>query len=621
MCGICGFVHHRTISEEILRIMNQTIKYRGPDDEGYFQQNIKNTDMQIGLAHNRLSILDLSSLGHQPMMSSDGNIVVCFNGEIYNYKQIRNLLQKKNYLFRSNCDTEVILYAYIEWGISCINQFNGMFAISLWDKRTNTLFLARDRMGVKPLFYYYNEGNLIFASELKPIMKYPFFKKELNEWALSEYLHYQYITGPDTIFKNTYKLEPGQLLKFSDGNIEISPYWSVTQAYTGQTQSNESYSDAKKHLKELLLDSVSLRMISDVPVGAFLSGGYDSTLIVSLMRELTSHTVKTFTVGFNEVQYNEAQYAEAVAKQLGTEHYCQYLPMEKAKAYLKDIPLYFDEPMADASQIATILLAKETREYVTVALSGDAGDELFCGYEKYSKCYDLYKYKNISKVLNWINCRVSLNGLLGKADSMKWSKLLYASKPVDVINADYYAFWDKYRDLINVVKRNNKYTEISELTEDMRMKYMLTDMITYLPDDILTKVDRATMAISLESRMPFLDYRVVEYSLSLPMNYKCENRNKKRILKDIAYDYVNKQYLDRPKQGFGVPVHEWLYEDFTGMTMGLLDTDYIKKQGIFNQSTIKSMVSKFKKVFSPETARPIWTLLVFQMWWDRYFEN
>lgn len=617
MCGICGFIHYKRITQKTLQEMNQTLKYRGPDDDGYMLQDIEANNMQIGLAHNRLSILDLSLLGHQPMKSYDNRVAVCFNGEIYNYLNLRNTLQKKGYIFKSNSDTEVIINAYLEWGISCVNKFNGMFAIALWDKVNSMFYLVRDRIGIKPLYYYYDGQNLVFASELKPIMKYPFFKKDINIQALSEYLHYQYITGPKTIFKNTYKLEPGCILTFSNSKIEISSYWSIEKAFTNNNPFAGNYQDTKNKLKELLLDAVKFRMIADVPLGGFLSGGYDSTLIISLMRELSTNTVKTFTIGFHETQYDEAQYAEQIAKHLGTEHYYKYLSLDEAKTYIKNIPLYFDEPMADPSQIATMLLARETRQHVTVALSGDAGDELFCGYNKYCRAYNLLKYRHLSKIIKCIDHFIDLKTYL-KNTSRKFLKLYYCSCPKEIINADFYVFWDRYNSLLPSATHSEKYVKMTNYTDDIRENYMLTDMITYLPDDILTKVDRATMAFSLESRVPFLDYRVVEFALSLPIEYKYKDGNQKRILKDIAYDYVDKDLLDRPKQGFGVPIYEWLQTDFKGMTQNYFEENFLKRQGIFNPYKINEMVNEFKNRHNPEIARNIWTILVFQMWWEQY---
>ncbi|MCI8994831.1 MAG: asparagine synthase (glutamine-hydrolyzing) [Lachnospiraceae bacterium] len=624
MCGICGFIHNRIVGENSLRDMNQTIHYRGPNDEGYYMCNLP-YGRQLGFSHKRLSIIDLSALGHQPMLSSDGNIVLSYNGEIYNFQEIRSELIKVGYVFCSNCDTEVIIYAYQEWGIHCVEKMNGMFAFALYDKRTDEFYLVRDRMGVKPLYYYLDEkNNIVFSSELKPIMKYPYFSKNINMEALGLFLYHQYITGPYSIFEKVFKLEPGHYLRMSNGLIEVKEYWSIKETLTHRVSFFEGdYQQAISELKELLLDATKLRMISDVPLGGFLSGGYDSSLIVSLMKELSDKKIKTFTIGFQESQYDEAEYAAEVAKYLGTEHYCKYLSIHEAKRYINEISLYFDEPMADHSQIATMLLSKIAKEYVTVALSGDAGDELFCGYSSYNEYHKLERFKIISKTLCTMNHVFPIKNLFVRMGKRKFVKLFHLTGVEDIIHANFYTYQDMHKNILisDPSISYDKYYEATTFANEPQMKYMLKDMVTYLPDDILTKVDRASMSVSLETRSPFLDYRVVEFALSLPLEYKYRNNISKRILKDLSYSFVDKKLLDRPKQGFSVPTREWMYDDFDNFTKGLFDEAYIRKQGIFNDKVIKSMIYDFKNRNSIANSRELWTLLVFQNWYEMYMND
>lgn len=624
MCGICGFIHNKSINEKILKEMNQTIHYRGPDDEGYYMWNIPD-GRQLGFAHKRLSIIDLSVLGHQPMLSLDENIVVVYNGEIYNYQEIRSELIKLGYKFCSNCDTEVIIYAYQEWGIRCVEKMNGMFAIALYDKLKDEFYLIRDRMGVKPLYYYLDKkNNIVFSSELKPIIKYPYFSKEINMKALGIFLYHQYITGPCSIFENVYKLEPGHYLKLSGGLVEIKEYWSIKGTLSNGVPSfTGDYQQAISELKDLMLDATRLRMISDVPLGGFLSGGYDSSLVVSLMKELSDKKVRTFTIGFHENKYDEADYAAEVAKYLGTKHYCKYLSIHEAKKYIDEIPLYYDEPMADNSQIATMLLSKIAKECVTVALSGDAGDELFCGYNSYNEYHMLERFKIISNALRFVDQVVPIKNSFIKMRKRKLVKLFYLSNMEDTICSSFYTYQDMHRNILipKVDIDYKKYKEIMAYSNEPRVKYMLKDMVTYLPDDILTKVDRASMSVSLETRSPFLDYRIVEFAIKLPLEYKYKCNNGKRILKDLAYNFIDKNLLDRPKQGFAVPTREWMYNDFELFTKGMFNKEYIQKQGIFNYEVIKNMVYDFKNRNSVANSRELWTLFVFQNWYEMYMNN
>ena len=381
MCGICGFVSKQNITLEQLRKMNDTMYHRGPDDSGEEIFQMKD-GYQIGMAQRRLSIMDLSPLGHQPMHSCDKRVSVVFNGEIYNFLELRKELT--DYPFRSSCDTEVIIAAYLKWGIECAHRFNGMFAICLYDRETDEVYLVRDRIGKKPLYYEIEGGNLIFASEIKPLMAREGFGRKIRTEVLSRFLFQQYINAPDSIFENVYKLEPGSILKFHYGEVKTWKYWDIKEVYH-KMQENPvvDYEQAKEELKALLKKAVSSRMIADVPLGAFLSGGYDSSLMTAIAQEHSNEPVKTFSIGFNEDRYNEAAYAKKVADYLGTKHTELYIDEKEMFDLVESIPAYYDEPFADSSQIPTMLVSKLARQDVTVALSGDGGDEFFCGYNIY----------------------------------------------------------------------------------------------------------------------------------------------------------------------------------------------------------------------------------------------
>ena len=381
MCGICGFISKNRITTEQLQEMNSTMVHRGPDDHGEEIYQVAG-GYSLGMAQRRLSIQDLSPLGHQPMHSVDGRISLVFNGEIYNFLELREEL--KAYPFVSHCDTEVIIAAYLTWGIQCLNRFNGMFAIALYDRETDTLYLARDRMGKKPLYYWKEKENLVFASELKPIMKTPGFQKNIRREILPRFLYQQCINGPDSIFQDVYKLQPGAVLSFSLGTIEEKKYWDVYKTYDEKScDPVTDYGQAKEELKQLLKKAVEQRMISDVPLGAFLSGGYDSSLITAIAQDISKEPVKTFSIGFPVEKYNEAKYAKEVAEYLGCNHTETYITEEEMFQQVESIPKYYDEPFADSSQIPSMLVAKLAKEKVTVALSGDGGDEFYCGYNIY----------------------------------------------------------------------------------------------------------------------------------------------------------------------------------------------------------------------------------------------
>lgn len=626
MCGICGFFSKKTITTEQLKAMNDTMYHRGPNDSGEEIYPAKD-GYTVGLAQRRLSILDLSALGHQPMHSPDKRVSVVFNGEIYNFQEIREEL--KEYEFRSNCDTEVIIAAYLKWGISCVEKFNGMFAIALYDREDDSFYLVRDRIGKKPLYYWLTGEGIVFGSELKPIMKCPGFEKNIRTEVISRYLYHQYINAPDTIFEDVYKLEPGEVLQFQAGRKSTWKYWDVKTVYQEKkAQPVTDYAEAKEELKNLLKRSVSLRMIADVPLGTFLSGGYDSSLVTAVAQDLKSEPVKTFSIGFNEEKYNEAKFAKEVAKHLGTNHTEVYISEKEMFDLVASIPKYYDEPFADSSQIPSMLVAELARKDVTVVLSGDGGDEFFCGYNAYDKVGQAQKL-DVLGGMTYGFCNLPGIRNTGLLDKLPFKVRIIAKNRDKETKTQFGA--DNYLiTATNMVKGDG----ISILypieqaygEKNWQERRMLLDMDTYLPGDILCKVDRATMKYSLEARCPIMDKDVMEYSYRLPHSFKYGNHIKKRILKDIAYDYIPRELLDRPKVGFGVPLDKWLRGPLKEQLLSLADTDFLNRQDIFDTAFLQKMLHTYMEhgdggpATGANYSKLMWSYFVFQQWYQYYME-
>ena len=624
MCGICGFITKRDYKLEQLKKMNDRMYHRGPDDSGEEIFPV-DADRILGMAQRRLSIQDLSPLGHQPMSSLDHRVTLVFNGEIYNFLELREEL--KEYPFRSHCDTEVIIAAYLKWGISCIDRFNGMFAIALYDREINTLYLVRDRMGKKPLYYWQDEDNLVFASELKPIMETPGFEGKIRSEILPRFLFQQCINGPDTVYEDVYKLNPGSVLAYENGNIKIWKYWDVAKTYEKMSaQPVTDYGQAKEELKDLLRKAVANRMISDVPLGAFLSGGYDSSLVTAIAQEQSKEPVKTFCIGFNEEKYNEAKYAKEVAKYLGTNHTETYISEKEMFELVESIPEFYDEPFADSSQIPSMLVAKLAKEKVTVALSGDGGDEFYCGYNIYDNVKQAQSLDSLGGMV------YGLCQLPGLKQAHMFEKLPFK---VRVIAGNRNKESKTQFGASSYIETANKmvlgqgischYEQESKYqVKDWQIKRMLLDMDTYLPADILCKVDRATMKYSLEARCPILDKEVMEYSYRLPHSFKYEKGIKKRILKDIAYDYIPKELLDRKKVGFGVPLDKWMRGPLKEQLLSYSDKDFLLRQGIFDAEFVSGMVRWYLKngdggpATGANYSKICWSFYVFQQWYSYY---
>ncbi len=644
MCGICGFFSKNKITREDLVIMNDTMIHRGPNDSG--AEIIDGHDgYRIGLAQRRLSILDLSPLGHQPMVSEDGRILVVFNGEIYNFLELKE--EMTDYPFKSTCDTEVILAGYLKWGKNFVDHIHGMFAIALYDRESDELILARDRIGKKPLYYWLENGNLVFGSELKPIIKCPGFVPRVNKSIIPRYMYQQYVNAPDSIFENVWQLEPGEMITFYKGQITKKKYWSIKDSYHRNALNPAgSYEEAKAELKKRLQKSVSKRMISDVPLGAFLSGGYDSSLITALAQENSESPVKTFSIGFNVPEYNEAEFAKKVAQHLGTDHTELYINESEMLDLVESIPDYYDEPFADESQIPTMLVCKLAKEKVTVALSGDGGDEFFCGYNIYENVAQAQKLDFPGAIVNAVGKLPAGNGKLidkfpfrvrvvaGNRDSE--TKTQFAS---DSYIKSAHAFMTGVEAMDPVLSMSDykagrfgddgfvpcKYpVESSYGVNDWQIRRMLLDMDTYLPGDILVKMDRASMKYSLECRCPIMDTDVMEYSFAIPHRYKFMDGDKKHILKDIAYDYIPRDLLDRPKKGFGVPMDAWLRGPLKEKLEYYGDIRFLKNQGVFNPEYASGFIRNYleKGDGGPATganfSKICWSFFNFQQWYERY---
>lgn len=606
--------------------MNDTMYHRGPDDHGE-EIFVGQSDYIVGFAQRRLAILDLSPLGHQPMHSQDGRISVVFNGEIYNFLELKE--EMKDYPFKSSCDTEVIIAAYLKWGIDMVDHIHGMFAIALYDRRSEDIYLIRDRIGKKPLFYWLEGGNLVFASELKPIMKCPGFKGEIRQDLISRFLYQQYITAPDTIFKDVYKLEAGGILKFHQGEIKKWKYWDIKDVYHKMAADPvTSYEEAKEGLKGRLQKSVVNRMIADVPLGTFLSGGYDSSLVTAIAQEFSDKPVKTFCIGFDVPQYNEAEYAKEIAHHLGTDHTELYISEKEMFDLVSSIPHYYDEPFADNSQIPSMLVSKLAKKDVTVALSGDGGDEFFCGYNVYDNVALAQKLEIPGAIAHALGQIPVGGGRLIDRMPVKIRSIAANRNPETKTQlvadgylkaASAFVTGDESFDDSILYPYESRYG-----ADNFQVRRMLLDMDTYLPEDILVKMDRASMKYSLENRCPIMDTEVMEYSFRIPHKYKYYRGDKKHILKDIAYDYIPKELLERPKTGFGVPMDQWLRGPLKEALLDYSSTDFLKKQGLFHEEYVPKFINDYimKGDGGPGSganySKIAWSFFIFQQWYSYY---
>ncbi len=615
MCGILGFlgqeslVNHHSFEQSL----NQII-HRGPDDFGIEKFTFHSGESWLGFR--RLSILDLSMAGHQPMKYEHFSMV--FNGEVYNYQEIKSELLKVGYHFISDGDTEVILKAFHFWGIEAVQRFNGMFAIALLDSLSGKLFLIRDRMGIKPLYYYWKDHNLVFSSEVGPLLKFDWVNRDIDPSSLYTYFVHGYVPAPKTVFKYIKSLEPGKFAVIENNELRTETYWQLTKIVENRPLPISNFEEAKYQLDQLLHSSVQYRMISDVPLGAFLSGGIDSSLVTAIMQKQSSTPINTFTIGFEDGDYNEAGFAKEVSKHLGTNHFEAILSLKTAEEELQKMVRQMDMPFGDSSLLPTLMLSQITKEKVTVALSGDGGDELFCGYKLYDQATRLQSFKTIaSGVLPFRNYLTNQKWV---RDHYKYLGILFSDSDSNIINSGSLAASVFIKNMIKGAPNysNSYFDTNARHSANIQEANMILNMKSYLPDDVLKKVDLATMAHSLEARVPILDYRIVEFSFRLPHKFKCDHGNKKRILKEVLYQYVPQKMMDRPKKGFSVPVFKWLHHDLNHLVEHYCSHQFISKQALFDQSVLDNLKTVFNK--QPNnyfTNGLMWNFIVFQMWYEK----
>ncbi|MBZ4190002.1 asparagine synthase (glutamine-hydrolyzing) [Niabella sp. 3A5MI-3] len=635
MCGFSGFIDYTcSLTEEDIIKSTKTLRHRGPDGFGY--EFISTDQCHIGLGHTRLSIIDLSNNAGQPMWYRSYCIV--FNGEIYNFKEIKERLTLKGHVFNTTSDTEVILHAYEEWDANMLHEFIGMFSIVIYDKEKHQLFIARDRAGVKPLYYSVDDKGLLFGSELKSLMSHSRYVRAINIDALALYLQYGYIPAPHSIFKKTYKLKPGHYIEYniSDKKLNEKQYWNVYDCYN-QPELKIEFEEAKNETRHILKKAFQLRMVSDVPVGVFLSGGFDSTCVTALLQHDSTERLKTFTIGMTDQNLNEAPYAKEIAHYLGTDHTEMYCTEQEALNIIPDLPFYYDEPFGDSSAIPTILVSKIAAKDVKVALSADGGDEIFAGYTRYIYAENSMRYaiktpsflkKIASSVMDRLPPEYIPGGNKIERFPLRYNKAkeLLKLKPVakEIMdfatkNIDWESTKTLFKDDVRLVNTFFDSTELKGERFSLFPYMMAMDYQTYLVDDILQKVDRATMSVGLEGREPFLDQHIIEWAARLPLEYKYKSGIQKHILKEIAYDLVPKELLDRPKSGFSIPLGKWMHGFLKDKVDYYFSDTFIKKQGIFEPENLKALLSDFYNK-RKRGAAVIWFILVFQMWYEKWMD-
>ncbi|MBN1352397.1 asparagine synthase (glutamine-hydrolyzing) [candidate division KSB1 bacterium] len=631
MCGICGVVYFKQenhVPESDVRRMCSVITHRGPDDEGVYVKN------NVGIGMRRLSIIDLST-GQQPISNEDGTVWIVFNGEIYNHKEIKKELIKKGHRFRTKSDTEAILHAYEEYGADCPKKLNGMFGFAIWDEKKNRLFLARDRMGIKPLYYYSDGKRLIFGSELKSILQLKNVPRSVNLKALDNFLTYEYVPAPLSIFEGIFKLPPAHSLLCENSRLRISNYWKFEFKESGLSEEQIC-----EKFRTILGDAVKIRLMSDVPLGAFLSGGLDSSTIVAFMAKHLDQPVKTFSIGFKDSTYNELEYARVIARKFQTEHHEFTIEPNAIDLTEKLIRNYVDEPFGDFSMFPTYLVSKMAREYVTVVLSGDGGDELLAGYDPYiaqkigvgyERIPKFIREYMIGKLLAKIPPTQKKKGLINRAKRFVEGMQL----PSDLQHTRWMMFMTAlnreqlyspvFRDAIADYDAHDfirNYFQTAPASDDLsRQQYV--DIKTYMVDDILVKVDRMSMATSLEARVPFLDHRVVEFLATVPAHLKLaglSHQKTKYILKKAMSDILPDEIIYRNKEGFSIPIKNWLKTDLKPMMNEVLSPSNIKAEGFFNSDYIEQLKSEHLNNKQNHSHR-LWALMMFGIWYDVYIRN
>lgn len=627
MCGICGIVYadpERPVEAAVVERMCDAIVHRGPDDQGQWVRG------NAGIGMRRLSIIDLAG-GHQPMANEDETIWIVFNGEIYNHLELRRELTSRGHRFRTRSDTEAIVHAYEEWGERCPEKLNGMFAFAIWDRRRRQLLLARDRIGIKPLYYHHSTDKLVFASELKSLVAAGEVPRQVDVAALDTFLTFEYIPAPQSIFAGVRKLPAGHTLLWRQGHgVTTQAYWDLS--VNGRTVDGES---APAELRELLTDAVRMRLMSDVPLGAFLSGGIDSSSIVALMAGVMDRPVKTFSIGFKDASYNELEYAREVARRYRTEHY-EFI-LEPNIADLTDqLVHYVDEPFGDFSMFPTYLVSKMARQHVTVVLSGDGGDELFAGYETYRADRLARRYARLprmvrraliepvvaalpptSKKKGWINkAKRFVEGADYPEDlgHVRWMMFLAEAEKRRLYSPEVQAHLNGH-DAADFVRRYFR-----QASGDGLNRQLYVDIKTYLVDDILVKVDRMSMAVSLEARVPFLDHRVVEFAARVPGSLKLVNGESKWILKEALRDLLPPKIQRRGKEGFSIPIKNWLKQELKPLMLEVLSPERIRREGFFDSQEVQRLVDEHLRNVDNHSHR-LWALMMFGIWQERYLRN
>ena len=629
MCGITGILEASgPVDREALRRMAGALQHRGPDDESYYFSEAHEGHVSVGFGFRRLSIIDLSG-GRQPMSNEDGTLWLVCNGEIYNYQDLRRGLVERGHQFRTNSDVEVLLHLYEEMGQECVSQANGMFAVAIWDTRRQTLFLARDRLGKKPLYYRDTPTQFLFGSEVKALLQYPACPRELDPRSLSKYLAYEYVPSPHCIFKGIHKLPAGHTLNWQPGQTRLRQYWDLKFA-TGPDRRSES--DIAEELRERLKEAVRIRLISDVPLGVFLSGGIDSSTVVALMAELRpAAQIKTFAIGFEESSFDESRHARRVAEFYGTDHREEILQGRALLDILPEVAAFLDEPFADASVIPTYLLSRFTRRHVTVALGGDGGDELFAGYPTFpaqqaARFYRMPRFlhervlRPLAELLPVSHENFSLDfkvkrflrgaGWRPELRDQVWIGSFTPEEQRGLLASP--GETDNYEDILNAEKHCSTNNTMERLT------YLYCKF--YLQDGILVKVDRASMACALEARAPFLDYTFVEFANRIPFCLKLKGLKTKYILKRAMAGKLPPDILARGKKGFGIPIAKWFRNELRDLLLDTLSEQRIKQQGLFDHRNLARLVNEHLQGVK-DNRKQLWTVFMFQLWFEKYLGN
>ncbi|HKU73876.1 MAG TPA: asparagine synthase (glutamine-hydrolyzing) [Pyrinomonadaceae bacterium] len=626
MCGIVGIVRNdgKPVDEQLLARMNGAIRHRGPDEDGFYVNG------SVGLAMRRLAIIDLKS-GQQPIHNQDRTSWIVFNGEIYNYLELREKLEKLGHTFYTNSDTEAIVHAYDEFGVDCPKHLRGMFAFAIWNTSKQELFLARDRVGKKPLLYADVNGQLVFGSEFSALLLHPDVSRDIDAEALDYYLAFMCIPAPLTAYRAIRKLEPAHWLRWRNGNVEVGRYWQPD--FTKKIDISEE--EAGERTIEILRDAVKVRLMSEVPLGAFLSGGIDSSAVVALMSQESSERIKTFSIGFDEQDFSELHHARRVAEHVGADHH-EFIVRPDAVEVLPMLVDHYGEPYADSSAVPTYYVAKETRKHVTVALNGDGGDESFAGYERYIAMGLTEKYRRVPSFLRESLIREAVNMI--PTDATKKSKIKSAQRLLAVVDrpkADRYMHWMStfndqlkeplYTDSFRQQTQNANATGLLEhwfkrangigVVDTM----LLTDQMTYLPNDLLVKVDIATMAVSLEARSPFLDHHVIEFAASLPQNLKLRRLTGKYLLKKVLRKLLPTENLTRRKMGFGVPIGHWFRGKMQPFLREVILSEKALGRGLFRPEAVKQLVDLHVRA-ERDYSHQLWTLLMLELWFNRFID-